>query len=71
MQLVGEADVFIVIGTSLQVYPAASLIHYAKADCKVYLLDPNASNISVSSRVTLVAQNASVGVPFLVNLLTE
>ena len=41
MRIASEADIFLVIGTSLQVYPAASLIHYIPDDCEVYLIDPN------------------------------
>src|SRR5690606_38770334 len=39
--LVSRADTLIVAGTSLQVYPAASLVHYAPAHCHIWLVDPN------------------------------
>ena len=35
------ADILIIVGTSLQVYPAATLIHYTKEECTVYIVDPN------------------------------
>jgi NAD-dependent deacetylase len=35
-----QADIFLVIGTSLQVYPAAGLTHYAPFEAKKYLIDP-------------------------------
>ena len=38
---VSEADIFVIIGTSLNVYPAASLIHYVRTEVPVYLIDPN------------------------------
>lgn len=41
VSIVQEADYLIVIGTSLQVYPAASLLYYAPKDCTVYYIDPN------------------------------
>jgi NAD-dependent deacetylase len=37
---VGDADIFVIIGTSLNVYPAAGLIHYARPDVPIYLIDP-------------------------------
>lgn len=38
--LVEQADIFVVIGSSLQVYPAASLLHYTPSHCEVYVIDP-------------------------------
>ena len=40
-EMIKNADVLIIIGTSLQVYPAATLIHYTKDECTVYIVDPN------------------------------
>lgn len=71
IEIVGEADVLMVIGTSLQVYPAASLIHYTKSDCEIFLIDPNAMEMAVNSRVSLIAENATIGVPKLVKMLAE
>ena len=39
VEIIAKADIVIVIGTSLQVYPAASLMHYAPEDCPVYYID--------------------------------
>ncbi|HGE5777263.1 SIR2 family NAD-dependent protein deacylase [Flavobacterium psychrophilum] len=46
VELVQLADILIIIGTSLQVYPAASLMHFAAEDCLVYYIDPNPANVS-------------------------
>lgn len=46
VKLVQLADILIIIGTSLQVYPAASLMHFAPEDCLVYYIDPNPANVS-------------------------
>ncbi|SNA88263.1 NAD-dependent protein deacylase [Flavobacterium psychrophilum] len=46
VELVQLADILIIIGTSLQVYPAASLMHFAPEDCLVYYIDPNPANVS-------------------------
>ena len=40
-EIVKNADILIIIGTSLQVYPAATLIHYTKEECTAYIVDPN------------------------------
>ena len=47
IDLTAEADIFVVIGTSLQVYPAASLLYYVRPDVPVYVIDPNVPAISL------------------------
>lgn len=64
VRLVGAADTVIVVGTSLKVYPAASLLHYARFGVPVYLIDPK-PNADVSG-VEILAQTAVRGVPALV-----
>ena len=64
VRLVEAADTVIVVGTSLKVYPAASLLHYARFGVPVYLIDPK-PNADVSS-VEILAQTAVRGVPALV-----
>ena len=64
VRLVETADIVIVVGTSLKVYPAASLLHYARFDVPVYLIDPK-PNADVSG-VEILAQTAVRGVPALV-----
>lgn len=56
---VQEADILIIIGTSLVVYPAAGLIHYARPGIPVYLIDPNP--VSAGSRVKQIQAGASEG----------
>ena len=63
VRLVSAADIVMVVGTSLQVYPAASLLHYARADAPLYLVDPK-PNIT-SARVEVLAKTAAEGVPQL------
>ena len=64
VRLVEAADIVIVVGTSLKVYPAASLLHYARFDVPVYLIDPK-PNADVSG-VEILTQTAVRGVPALV-----
>jgi len=63
------ADIFVVIGTSLNVYPAAGLLYEIKSGIPVYLIDPKGELISGVSNLTVIKQNAGKGVPELVNQL--
>ena len=62
-----EADIFIIIGTSLAVYPAAGLIHYVRPSVPIYLIDPNP--VSAGSRVTQIQKGASEGMRELMKML--
>ena len=68
-EIASTADIFIVIGTSLVVYPAASLLHYTKADAKIYVVDPGQPDLSGFNDVEHIKEKASVGVPMLVDRL--
>lgn len=61
IRLCEQADIMIIIGTSLNVYPAAGLLHYTKKNCKKYLVDPQNVNI-VDKNIVFVKQKASIGV---------
>lgn len=65
-----QADIFIVIGTSLNVYPAAGLMNYTKKDCKKYLVDPKEPNANLSG-VTFIQEKASTGVKKVVDELMK
>ena len=61
-----QADYLVVIGTSLQVYPAASLMHYAKPTIPVFYIDPNPALISgLQNSLEIISLNANEGVPIL------
>jgi NAD-dependent deacetylase len=63
--LASEADVFVVIGTSMVVYPAAGLIDYVPKDTPVFLLDPNDVTIPVFRHVHFIREKAAAGMPIL------
>lgn len=65
IELCREADFFVIIGTSLNVYPAAGLLHYVPSNCKIYLVDPKPVNTSVKN-ITYYQEKASTGVPKVV-----
>jgi len=64
-----EADIFLIIGTSLVVYPAAGLIHNVKAGVPVYLIDPKEVN-AISLNVTFIQKGASEGMKEFKRLLS-
>ncbi|MGX1024244.1 SIR2 family NAD-dependent protein deacylase [Psychroflexus sp. MBR-150] len=70
IEIVGTADILIVIGTSLQVYPAAGLIDYANPDIPVYLIDPKPS-IDESSNLRIFAKTAVAGMEELKSILLK
>ncbi|GAB5409741.1 MAG: NAD-dependent deacylase [Balneolaceae bacterium] len=64
---VKTADYLIVIGTSLEVYPAASLIHYAKDNIEKVIIDPSKPRMLPASEWRHIQKKATEGVPELVN----
>lgn len=68
---VRDADLFLVIGTSLAVYPAAGLIYQLRADVPVWLIDPKPARVTIPNPLTVIAQGAAQGVPPLVKQLEE
>lgn len=64
-----QADVLVVIGTSLNVYPAAGLINYTKGNCQIYLIDPKDVNVSGSLGVRHIMKGASEGMKELCEIL--
>lgn len=67
IDLVQEADVFVVIGTSLNVYPAAGLLHYVRPGVPVYYIDPHPA--AVPAGVTVIPLPATAGVERLASIL--
>ncbi len=66
-ELAAQADVFVIIGTSLQVYPAAALLHYVRRGVPIYYIDPHPS--AVPAGVTVIPKKASEGMVELAALL--
>jgi NAD-dependent deacetylase len=69
--MVKDADAFAVIGTSLNVYPAAGLIDYVPSSVPVYLIDPNEVYAPTRRNVEFIKEKASVGVEILRNKLID
>lgn len=68
---VRTADFLIVIGTSLSVYPAAGLIHFAKHETQKVIIDPSNIETNIPSNWRHIRKNATIGVPELVNELVN
>lgn len=66
---VSEADIFVIIGTSLNVYPAASLINYVRTEVPVYLIDPNDVDSKYDTNITVIRKGASEGMRELIKEL--
>ncbi len=69
IEYVEKADVFVIIGTSLNVYPAAGLLNYVDDNVPVYLIDPNSVNISSGRKVYVISKGASAGMEELKKIL--
>ncbi|MEE1323238.1 MAG: Sir2 family NAD-dependent protein deacetylase [Bacteroidales bacterium] len=70
IELCEKADIMIIIGTSLNVYPAAGLLNYTKKECKKYLVDPNTVNNN-DKNIVFVKQKAGIGVKQVVDEILE
>ena len=62
-QLSKEADIYAVVGTSLQVYPAAGLVDFVDKKVPLYVIDPGAVRPSRDTDIRFIQENASTGVP--------
>ena len=64
------ADILVIIGTSMQVYPAASLIHYVPENTQTYFIDPKPA-LETKKNLTVIAESATLGVKKLKTLFNE
>lgn len=68
IKITKQADVLVIIGTSMQVYPAASLIHYVSSNTPIYFIDP-APSISKNTNTTIIKSGAQQGTKQLIKML--
>ncbi len=69
-EIVATAEILIVVGTSLAVYPAASLVHYVRRDVPIYLVDPgNPDTRLIRNPLTHIRERGAIGVPQLIEQL--
>ncbi len=68
--LCAKADIMLIIGTSLQVYPAAGLMAYAPSKCPIYYVDPRPTiTTHAASNLTIIEETASKGVEIILKKL--
>lgn len=70
IELVEKADVFVIIGTSLNVYPAAGLLNYVAPNVPVYLIDPKPVAVPSGRKIHVIQQGASQGMKELKKMLS-
>ena len=68
MEITAQADILLIIGTSMQVYPAAGLVSYTPYDTPIYFIDPE-PNIAPKGNLKIIKERATVGVPYVVESL--
>lgn len=66
-----KADIFVIVGTSMNVYPAAGLLNYVSPAAKVFLIDPNEVNMVTRRSVRVIRKGASEGMAELWRLLKD
>ena len=71
VELVHKADIFVVIGTSLVVYPAAGLIQCVRPGTPIYYIDPNPADTSSIPDVHVIKAKATEGMKILSSLLSR
>lgn len=67
-EITEQADILMIIGTSMQVYPAAGLMDMARSGTQIYFIDPKPS-VYAKPDITIIEENAATGVPQLVERL--
>ncbi|MDO6597006.1 NAD-dependent deacylase [Oceanihabitans sp. 2_MG-2023] len=70
VEICQTADILMIIGTSMQVYPAASLMHYVPENTATYFVDPKPA-VSSNKNLTVIAKPATVGVKEVIRLLKD
>jgi len=72
IDLAEQADFFVVVGTSLQVYPAAGIMHYTKPETPVFYIDPNpASVLELANPLEIIPMSGSEGMAVLKQRLLD
>jgi len=71
IEMIEDADILIVVGTSLEVYPAAGLLHYFPIENPIFLIDPNRHEDISKSNLRLIKSTAAEALPKLTEMLIE
>jgi NAD-dependent deacetylase len=71
VKITEKADILVVIGTSLNVYPAAGLVNFAPVKAPIYVIDPNDVSVPLTRNVNIIRKKASEGVSILTEKLIQ
>ncbi|MCU4155190.1 NAD-dependent deacylase [Carboxylicivirga sp. A043] len=71
IEISAQADIFVVVGTSLNVYPAAGLLNYVPSRTPIYIIDPHHPAFTPSKNITFIQEKGTEGIPQLIKLLTN
>ena len=72
LEITSKADILFIIGTSMQVYPAANLIHYVNKNTPIYFIDPKPTiEKNYFQNLIIIPEKASIGVPKIINQLID
>lgn len=71
IEIVQQADILIIVGTSLNVFPAAGLMDYAPNKIPIFYVDPNAEKLSYRKEITIIADKAGSALPKLAKQLIQ
>jgi NAD-dependent deacetylase len=72
LEITSKADILFIIGTSMQVYPAANLIHYVNKNTPIYFIDPKPTiEKNYFQNLIIIPKKASIGVPKIINQLID
>lgn len=71
-KLARDADIFVIIGTSLNVYPAANLIYNVRSETPIYIIDPKIPDIDYMGRnIVKIESKASIGIQEFIKIIKE
>ena len=71
LDIVADADILVIIGTSLVVYPAAALVNFTKKGTPIFYIDPKPSTVSYLDNITYIAKKATEGMTELAEILRK
>ena len=71
IHMANKADIFIVIGTSLAVYPVAALVHEIPAHCQAFYIDPKADQSAIPAQYQRITMTASEGMQYIQDVLRK
>ncbi len=70
-EIVSQADILLIVGTSLNVYPAAGLVHFADFRVRKFLIDPKYIHLTDIDNLEVIKEKATIGVPLAIKSILD